>query len=40
MTAGGGGGVGMCVCKNDKAAGPIFHDKKAKPKTFMPHIWP
>ena len=39
MTAGGGGGVG-CVCVNDKAAGPIFHDKKAKPKSFMPHIWP
>ena len=23
---------------NDKAAGPIFHDKKAKPKTFVSHI--
>ena len=30
----------MCYTVNDKAAGPIFLDKKAKLKTFMPHIWP
>ena len=28
-------GVFVCVCVNDKAAGPIFDDKKAKPKTFI-----
>ena len=39
MTARGGEGW-VCMCVNDKAARPIFHDKKAKPKTFMLHIWP
>ena len=28
-------GVFVCVCVNDKAAGPIFDDKKTKPKTFI-----
>ena len=40
MDEGKGRGCKMCYTVNDKAAGPIFHDKKAKPKNFMLHIWP